>query len=75
MKSNPTIKRKEKHLKGGGPVQLGSICRFRRNVGYVCYELLQEVAALLQVGGVNDHLHQLWGETQKWTHSTTLHGL
>lgn len=33
--------------------------RFRRNIGDVCYELLQIPTGLLQVGGVNDDLHQL----------------
>lgn len=47
------------YLKGGGPVQLGSVYCVRRNICNVRYELLQKVAALLQVGGVYDHLHQL----------------
>ena len=47
------------YLEGGGTVQLGRVDCVRRNVGDVGYELLQEVAALLQVGGVDDHLHQL----------------
>ena len=32
---------------------------FRGDVGDVCYKLLQILAGLLQVGGVNDDLHQL----------------
>lgn len=47
------------YLEGGGPVQLGSVNCVRWNICDVRYELLQEVAALLQVGGVYDHLHQL----------------
>lgn len=35
---------------------------FRGDVGDVCYELLQIPAGLLQVGGVNDDLHQLQRE-------------
>lgn len=35
---------------------------FRGDVGDVCYELLQIPAGLLQVGGINDDLHQLQRE-------------
>jgi len=47
------------YLEGGGPVQFGGVGRVGRHVGDVGDELLQEVAAQLQVGGVYDHLHQL----------------
>lgn len=51
------------YFKGGGPVQFGSVYCVRWDICDVWYELLQEVAALLQVGGVYDHLHQLDANT------------
>lgn len=47
------------YLECGKAVEPGGVHRFRGNVGDVCDELLQVAAGLLQVGGVNDDLHQL----------------
>lgn len=58
------------YLKGWGPVQLGRVYCVRWDICDVWYELLQEVAALLQVGGVYDHLHQL--EANTWHKDASL---
>lgn len=40
------------HLEGGGPVEFGSVDGFWKYISDVGYELLQELAGFLQVGGV-----------------------
>lgn len=52
-------------LEGGRSVQFGGVDSVHRNVGDVGDELLQKLTALLQVGGVDDHLHQLETPTEK----------
>lgn len=47
------------HLEGGGAVELGGVHGLGQHVGDVGDELLQEPAGFLQVGGVDDDLHQL----------------
>lgn len=49
----------DRHLECGEAVEPGGVHRFRGHVGDVCDELLQVATGLLQVGGVNDDLHQL----------------
>lgn len=47
------------YLECGEAIESGGVHRFRGNVGDVCDKLLQIPTGLLQVGGVNDDLHQL----------------
>lgn len=47
------------YLECGKAVEPRGVDRFRGDVGDVCDELLQVPTGLLQVGGVNDDLHQL----------------
>lgn len=47
------------YLECGEAIESGGVHRLGGNVGDVCDELLQIPTGLLQVGGVNDDLHQL----------------
>lgn len=47
------------YLECGEAIESGGVHRFRGHVGDVCDELLQIPTGLLQVGGVDDDLHQL----------------
>lgn len=47
------------HLEGGGPVEFGSVDGFWKYISDVGYELLQELAGFLQVGGVYNNLYKL----------------
>lgn len=49
------------YLECGQAIKSCGVYCFGGDVGDVCYELLQVPAGLLQVGGVNDDLHQLQG--------------
>lgn len=53
------------YLKRGGAVEFGGVGGVWRNVGDVGDKLLQIMAALLQVSGVNDHLDQLRTDKHK----------
>lgn len=60
------------YLECGEAVEPGGVHRFRGNIGDVCDELLQIAAGLLQVGGVNDDLHQLQQSGANTGHFRTL---
>lgn len=50
------------YLECGQAIQSCGVHSFRGDIGDICYEVLQILACLLQVGGVNDDLHQLQKE-------------
>lgn len=47
------------YLESGQAIESRGVNCFRRDIGDVCYKFLQIPAGLLQVGCVNNDLHQL----------------
>lgn len=53
------------HLERGQAIKSGGVHGFGGDVGDVGDEVLQVATGLLQVGGVDDDLHQLWPENKQ----------